>query len=57
MTDFTVSGSWEGRDGWQPFETEIDAPNENVARERVLAEFGSRHGLRRGQIEVEEVAQ
>lgn len=55
MTEYTVTGNWEGRDGWQPFETEIEAPNENVAREHVLSEFGSRHGLKRRQIELEEV--
>jgi large subunit ribosomal protein LX len=56
MTDYTVSGQWQGRDGWQPFETEISAPNEDVAEERTFSTFGSRHGLKRRQIEIEEVS-
>ncbi|PSP51400.1 50S ribosomal protein L18a, partial [Halobacteriales archaeon QH_1_68_42] len=36
------------------FEKTIDAENENVAREHTLAEFGSRHGLERTQVEISE---
>lgn len=55
MSSFTVSGTWDARDGWQRFEKEIQAPNENVATEHVYAEFGSKHGLKRTQVEIEEV--
>ncbi|QLH77048.1 50S ribosomal protein L18a [Halosimplex rubrum] len=55
MSEFTVTGQWSARDGWQPFEKEIEAVNENVAREHVLAEFGSKHGLNRTQVEIEGV--
>jgi large subunit ribosomal protein LX len=47
MSEFTVTGRWKARDGWQTFE--------KVAREHVYAEFGSKHGLKRTQVEVEEV--
>lgn len=57
MTEFTVSGRWKARDGWESFEKQIDAENENVATEYTYAEFGSKHGLKRSQVEVEEVAQ
>jgi large subunit ribosomal protein LX len=55
MRDYTVSGRWQGRDGWQSFEKELDAENEDVAVEHVYAEFGSKHGLKRMQVEIEEV--
>ena len=55
MSKFTVSGRWQGRDGWQTFEKEIEAENEDVAREHTYAEFGSKHGLKRTQVEIEEV--
>jgi len=55
MSEFTVSGSWKARDGWQSFETVVEAPNEDVATEHVYAEFGSRHGLKRPMVEIEEV--
>jgi large subunit ribosomal protein LX len=55
MSTFTVRGKWQARDGWQSFERTVEAQNENVAREHTLAEFGSKHGLKRTQVEVAEV--
>jgi large subunit ribosomal protein LX len=55
MSEFTVTGTFQARDDWQSFEKEIEAENENVAEEHILAEFGSRHGLKRTQIEIEGV--
>ena len=57
MTEYTISGRWKTPDGWQEFETTVDAPNENVARERTYAEFGSRHRLKRPQIDISGVNQ
>ena len=55
MTEFTVSGRFRTRDGWTPFETAIDGENESVAEEHAYATLGSRHGLKRSQIEIEGV--
>ena len=55
MSEFTVRGEWQARDGWQSFEKQIDADNEDVARERTYAEFGSKHGLKRTQVTIEGV--
>ena len=55
MSAYTVSGRFQIREGWQAFETEIDAENESVAEEHTYAEMGSRHNLKRAQVEVEEV--
>jgi large subunit ribosomal protein LX len=57
MTEFTVSGRWKARDDWETFEKRIEAENEDVAREHTYAEFGSKHGLKRTQVEIEEVGQ
>ncbi len=57
MSEFTVSGQYKNRDGYAPFETTIDAVNENVAREHVLSQLGSQHGLKRTEIDLEEVAE
>jgi large subunit ribosomal protein LX len=46
-----------GRDGTQPFETEIEAPNESVARERTFATLGGRHGHTRAQVEIEAIGE
>ena len=55
MSEFTVRGSFPARYGDQEFEKQVDAPNENVAKERVYAEFGSQHGLKRTQIAIDGV--
>jgi large subunit ribosomal protein LX len=55
MTEFTISGRWQSRDSWETFEKTLEAPNEDVAREHTYSEFGSKHGLKRTQVEIEEV--
>ena len=57
MSQFTVSGRFKSRDGFAPFETTIDAENENVAREHAYSQLGSQHGLKRTEIELDEVAE
>lgn len=56
MSTYTVTGRWKTPDGWQEFEKELDAVNENVALEHVYAEFGSKHGLKRTQVDISEVS-
>jgi large subunit ribosomal protein LX len=55
-TAFTVRGTFQARDGRQEFESEVEAPNEDVAEERAYSTLGSRHALERTQIEIEEVS-
>lgn len=55
MSQFTATGRFENRDSYAEFETTIAAENENVAREHILSQLGSQHGLKRTQIELEEV--
>lgn len=57
MTEYTVAGRWKTGNGWQQFERPVEAENESVAVERVYAEFGSRHGLKRAQVDIAEVAE
>lgn len=56
MNDYTVTGAWQGRDGWENFEKDIEAENEDVAVEYTYAEFGSKHGLQRTQVKIDEVS-
>lgn len=56
MSRFTVRGKYQDRDGWSPFEKEIEADNEGVAEEYAYSKLGSEHNLKRTQIEIEEVA-
>ncbi len=55
MSEFTVHGRFQARDGHQEFEKSVEAPTESVARDRVYASFGSEHGLKRTEVTIEEV--
>lgn len=55
MSQFTVRGTFQAREGSRPFETTVEAPNEDVAREHTFATFGSKHNLKRTQMEITEV--
>lgn len=55
MSTFTVSGTFETRDGRQAFSRRVDAANENVAREHVFSQFGAEHNLNRLQVDISEV--
>jgi len=57
MSQYAVSGRFQSRGGFSEFNTVVEAPNEDVARERVYANVGSQHGLKRTQIEIDDVAQ
>jgi len=52
--EFSVSGHYQARGGAQPFTKTVEAPNATVATERVYAELGSEHGLKRTQIDLDE---
>ena len=56
MTEYTVTGQWNARDGWLAFEKTVEADNESVAVEYTYAEFGSKHGLKRRQVQIGEVS-
>ena len=51
-----MRGRVRSGEGCRQVGTRVEAPNENVARERVYANIGSQHGLKRTQIEVDDVA-
>ncbi len=56
MSEYTVTGRWKTPNGWQGFEKSLEAENEDVAVEHVYASFGSKHGLKRPQVDIEEVS-
>jgi large subunit ribosomal protein LX len=55
MGEYTIRGRFMARDGWAEFEKRADAPNEDIAVDRVYAKLGSDHGLKRTQIDISEV--
>lgn len=57
MSEYTVSGRFQGRNGYRQFTKTVEAPNENVARERIYSQFGSEHGLKRTQVELDDLTE
>ena len=55
MTEYEVTGEFQPGGERREFTTTVEAPNEDVAEERTYAELGSKHRLKRGQIDVEGV--
>ncbi len=55
MSEFAVRGRFQTTRGWSPFQTSIEAPNESVAVEHIYANLGSRHGVKRTQVDIAEV--
>lgn len=55
MSAFTIRGEFRGRTAPRTFTKEIEAVNENVAREHLLSQFGSEHGLKRTQVTIQDV--
>jgi len=57
MTEYEVTGRFEPGGNKRDFTQVVEAENENVARERTYTNLGSRHRLKRTQIEVNEVTE
>jgi len=55
MPEYKVAGRFEPGGEERDFTQVVEAENEDVAREHTYATLGSRHRLKRTQIEIEEV--
>lgn len=55
MSEYTVSGTFEGREGERAYSRVVDAPNESVAEEHTYALFGAEHGLKRTQVRIDAI--
>ena len=56
MRGFRVTGSFaDARQGQQPFCVEIAADDEAAAKEQIVSTFGSKHKLKRWQINITEI--
>lgn len=55
MKAFSVRGRFVATRGWQTFTKQVAAESEERARDRLLSDLGSKHRLRRRQVEILEV--
>lgn len=52
---FEVVGACKINNEWKPYRKVISAPNENQAKEKIFADIGSKHRLKRSYISIESV--
>lgn len=52
---FTVKGSLRIDEAWKPYTKVVQAPNERLAKERILTFFGSNHRVKRASIRIDSV--
>lgn len=57
MKAFRVVGSYADTRRKQPFSIEVSAEDEEAVRERVLSTLGSKHRLKRWEIDITEVTE
>ncbi len=56
MKGFHIIGSFaDARQGQQPFSVEVAAEDEAAAREQIISTMGSRHKVKRWQINISEI--
>ena len=58
MKAYRIDGELEiRRRSWQKFSKEIAAENEEMAREKILCDLGSRHGLARRALRIRKITE
>ncbi len=55
MANYQVKGVFYPGSEKHVFEKEVDADNEELAQERIYTDLGSKHRVKRTQIEIREV--
>ncbi|HLC92160.1 MAG TPA: 50S ribosomal protein L18Ae [archaeon] len=54
---FTIAGTYAEKSGEKKFTKEMSAINQNFAREKVLSQIGSKHGVLRNAIKIASITE
>jgi large subunit ribosomal protein LX len=57
MKNFIVTGKFKAGNTWEKFTKKIESQNEKNATDKVYSIFGSKHGIKRSQIQIETIAE
>jgi len=52
---FRIQGKFMMGKSFKPFTKELKATNENDIKEKIYSEFGSKHGIKRSKIIIDEI--
>ena len=53
MKNFVVKGQFKAGHSWEKFTKKIESQNEKNAEDKVYSIFGSKHGVKRRQVQIE----
>ena len=57
MKNYIVKGKFKAGNSWEKFTKKIESQNEKNAMDKVYSVFGSKHGIKRSQIQIESIAE
>jgi large subunit ribosomal protein LX len=57
MKNFVVKGKFKAGNSWENFTKKIESQNEKNAIDKVYSVFGSKHSVKRSQIQIESIAE
>nr|WP_048136034.1 50S ribosomal protein L18Ae [Methanosarcina sp. 1.H.A.2.2] len=57
MKSFIVKGTFKAGNSWENFTKKIESQNEKNATDKTYSIFGSKHRVKRNQIQIESIAE
>ncbi len=57
MKNFVVKGKFKAGSNWEKFTKNVESQNEKNAKDKVYSVFGSRHSIKRSQIQIESIVE
>ncbi len=57
MKKFVIKGKFKAGTNWEIFTKNVESQNEKNATDKVFSVFGSKHGIKRSQIQIESIAE
>jgi len=57
MKNFFVKGKFKAGSNWENFTKKVESQNEKNAIDKVYSVFGSKHCIKRSQIQIESIAE
>jgi large subunit ribosomal protein LX len=57
MKNFVVKGKFKAGSNWEIFTKKVESLNEKNAIDKVYSVFGSKHSVKRNQIQIESISE
>lgn len=57
MKSFIVKGKFKAGSSWESFTKKVESQNEKNATDKTYSIFGSKHRVKRNQIQIESIAE